>query len=318
LDTKKPSVACCVRVTQLETADIDEQASALAEWSQIYQQLGAGSYHGQLTDVWFDGLQLFRERSNRVLHEVGMAWPGSITVGIPLSARGDSRFCGEPLGDADVLAVLGGEEWDFRTASALDLCAITVDPSQLGLDDQVLACVRRALRRRRVYDPGAHQLRDLRQFLVDTMDAADRGVDLHEPSLRATVGWHLARLLTSFIEELKPDAELSLGQRRDLVDRARALALAEPQSPVEVGELARRLGVSRRTLQNSFHAVVDTSPSVYLRMLRLNAARRDLRAGNGTVLDIAARWGFWHFSRFAGYYRQSFGELPSATLRQRH
>jgi AraC family ethanolamine operon transcriptional activator len=32
-----------------------------------------------------------------------------------------------------------------------------------------------------------------------------------------------------------------------------------------------------------------------------------------TVGDVAARWGFWHLSRFAADYRQHFGELPSAT-----
>jgi len=33
------------------------------------------------------------------------------------------------------------------------------------------------------------------------------------------------------------------------------------------------------------------------------------------VADIAARWGFWHPSRFASEYKSLFGELPSATLK---
>jgi AraC family ethanolamine operon transcriptional activator len=31
--------------------------------------------------------------------------------------------------------------------------------------------------------------------------------------------------------------------------------------------------------------------------------------------DVAARWGFWHFSQFSADYRRMFGELPSETLR---
>jgi TolB-like protein len=36
-----------------------------------------------------------------------------------------------------------------------------------------------------------------------------------------------------------------------------------------------------------------------------------------TVSAIAARFGFNHFARFAGAYRQRYGETPSATLRRR-
>jgi len=40
---------------------------------------------------------------------------------------------------------------------------------------------------------------------------------------------------------------------------------------------------------------------------------RPLAARNDTVGDVAARWGFWHLSRFAADYSRLFGELPSAT-----
>jgi AraC-like DNA-binding protein len=41
----------------------------------------------------------------------------------------------------------------------------------------------------------------------------------------------------------------------------------------------------------------------------------DAPAG-ATVSDVAARWGFYQFGRFAAQYRQLFGETPSATLRR--
>ena len=35
------------------------------------------------------------------------------------------------------------------------------------------------------------------------------------------------------------------------------------------------------------------------------------------VAEVAGAWGFGHLGRFAGYYADTFGELPSETLRRR-
>jgi AraC family ethanolamine operon transcriptional activator len=35
------------------------------------------------------------------------------------------------------------------------------------------------------------------------------------------------------------------------------------------------------------------------------------------VRDVAADWGFWHFSQFSSDYRKLFGQSPSESLRQR-
>ncbi|WP_425511481.1 helix-turn-helix domain-containing protein [Pararobbsia alpina] len=59
------------------------------------------------------------------------------------------------------------------------------------------------------------------------------------------------------------------------------------------------------------------SPLAYLRMRRLNSARRALNAAHGTdttVAHIAMRWGFFHFARFSQDYFHQFGEFPSTTL----
>lgn len=86
--------------------------------------------------------------------------------------------------------------------------------------------------------------------------------------------------------------------------------------PLSVGRIARHCGVPPRTLNEHFRAFVGTSPSDYLRRLRLAAAREDLLTGRSGLLvtEVAKRYCFHHFGRFAEHYRKRFGETPSETL----
>ncbi|MBP2232439.1 AraC-like DNA-binding protein [Azospirillum agricola] len=91
-----------------------------------------------------------------------------------------------------------------------------------------------------------------------------------------------------------------------------------------LAEIAEAAGVSIRTLTAGFRSFRDQSPMQQLRDIRMAAARDDLLQGpetgstrTGGVADIALRWGFGNFGRFAGDYRRRYGETPSETLRRR-
>ncbi|GAB4176305.1 MAG: hypothetical protein Fur0032_16240 [Terrimicrobiaceae bacterium] len=79
-----------------------------------------------------------------------------------------------------------------------------------------------------------------------------------------------------------------------------------------MSDLCAEVRASRRTLHLGFLELYGLGPMAYLRVIRLNGARRDLRRARGSVTDIAMAWGFNHLGRFSAYYRQFFGELPSA------
>lgn len=90
------------------------------------------------------------------------------------------------------------------------------------------------------------------------------------------------------------------------------------RAPVSIGGLAAECGVAERTLSEHFRAFVGLSPAAYLRRLRLAAAREALRAGAAgtSVTEVAQRHQFNHLGRFAGQYRERFGETPRQTLRR--
>ncbi|MEX5270715.1 helix-turn-helix transcriptional regulator [Kocuria sabuli] len=89
---------------------------------------------------------------------------------------------------------------------------------------------------------------------------------------------------------------------------------------ITVEDAARAARTTTKALVQAFRANHPSglTPAQYLRRTRLDAAHRDLEDGDptrgDTVKEIAARWGFAHPGRFAQYYRQIYGTIPSHTL----
>jgi len=101
-----------------------------------------------------------------------------------------------------------------------------------------------------------------------------------------------------------------------LVRQAEELMLARIDHPLALIDVAEAVGVSARALQYAFRRFRNTTPMAFLRQARLERAHRDLqnaRPGD-TVTDIATRWGFTHFGRFAEAYRARYGSTPRQTL----
>jgi AraC-like DNA-binding protein/TolB-like protein len=93
---------------------------------------------------------------------------------------------------------------------------------------------------------------------------------------------------------------------------------AEPERQWRLCDLAVLCGVSPRTLQKHFRLFLGSTPHTFLRELRFDRARQELLVGcdETRVTEIATRYGFDHFGRFASEYRRRYGETPSTTLRR--
>jgi transcriptional regulator GlxA family with amidase domain len=72
-----------------------------------------------------------------------------------------------------------------------------------------------------------------------------------------------------------------------------------------------------RRLQAAFQDALDVTPSGYLRKVKLERARDELRSGAAeNIASVAYRWGFNHPGRFSALYRRAFGESPAETLKR--
>jgi AraC-like DNA-binding protein len=104
-----------------------------------------------------------------------------------------------------------------------------------------------------------------------------------------------------------------------VVRRAAAFIQAHAGQPLTVDQIAAAAGVSARTLQYSFRRHYDTTPTGYLRRIRLERADLELRAAHPdsglTVAAVAHRWGWTSPRQFTAAYQRRFGVRPSHTLR---
>ncbi|MGY1779651.1 helix-turn-helix transcriptional regulator [Geodermatophilus sp. SYSU D01036] len=134
-----------------------------------------------------------------------------------------------------------------------------------------------------------------------------------------------ARLLAATALAVFPNTAVAPPVPADRVDAhpatlRRAIAFIDANYDRDIGlaDIARAAYVTPRAVQLAFRRHLDTTPTAYLRQVRLAEAHRQLRdatPGDGvTVTAVAARWGFTP-SRFTERYRAAYGVLPSATLR---
>ncbi|WAP67878.1 GlxA family transcriptional regulator [Jiella pelagia] len=85
--------------------------------------------------------------------------------------------------------------------------------------------------------------------------------------------------------------------------------------PLMVSEIAREVGVSRRSLEASFERLAGSAPGAFYLSLRLNAARRLVVDTDISMAEIAVRTGFSSLAALSRSFKRHFGRTPTAARR---
>ena len=299
--------------------DVETHAANLAGWQQRYDQLSSGAFRGALADVWFDDVQVFRERTSHAVRQACTIRPGTVWCGVTLAHDG-SRIEGHVVGEGGVMVCGSDAQFELATPDHHDILGIVASRASLQAVAQALGQPLNAdaLARPTWLACAPTARAQLVRGLALLVGEAGTGLSCHDHAHARRFAQHA--VLESLLAVLAaPQADgdecLSFERRRRLVRAACDAVISAAHTLPTVPDLCAQLHVSRRTLQYAFETVVGTSPLAYLRTLRLNAVRRELRSGAAaTVQDAAARHGFWSLSQFGSDYRQQFAERPSQTL----
>jgi len=301
--------------------DIHVHAATVQQWSQDYSQLSAGCSESSLMQLTTEHCHMFLEQINQRVVQNGVAPRERMCFAVPINVPGSIRMQGRDVDDSSLFFLNGGEEFMFHMPTGMQLLSVTFERE---LFEQALAHTAEAkdiaalLRQPVIRVPpkrfAAARRRLLAMFAQALTSEAPDGA--WERPLEQAMLDELLQLMSDPACDKQQRSQSST--RSFIVEKCHRLVAAQMTRAPSVIDLCERLQVSRRTLQNSFHAVADTTPLNYLRAVRLNGVRRTLMSTQAAQLpigDAAAQWGFYHLSHFAAEYFELFAELPSQTTR---
>jgi AraC-like DNA-binding protein len=273
--------------------------------------------------VTTDSIHVFRKwMSERVIQQ-GCLPNGKICFAIPLGKfAGTLRMQGHEMHKDSIFVLRSGDEFTLQRPKGMELMAVTfeLDDFRRLLDERPWAPSALTLLSRSVLRAPGRAMQRLRHDLLSLFDET---LTAHLCEPEAVKDQPASSVVFEALCELfnvAADARQLVGSASAsfIVSQCHRMVEAGGNAPPNVEALSLRLRTSRRTLQDSFRQVADSTPVHYLRCVRLNAVRRQLmttRAADLSIAQAAEDRGFNHLSHFAERYKTLFGELPSQTMR---
>lgn len=310
------------RLRSLSTCSIEELAGFQNNKNRQYTQLQTGKLNANYEEANLGEVQLFREKLNAGARIQATPADEFVPFAAVLSGTGDYRFCGQQRMDNTIILASGGT-WDIGFKDSLDYVGTAFNRNSLNrnitkltgrpvpkewLVSQHAITSADALLS---YSQGIERILHTVQSRPEILTENNAVRMLNTEVLTLTL--NTLSPITQLNEKLKPQSRRQRGVCR-VIDYLQVHAANIPTIP----ELCGIAGLSERSLEYGFREYLDITPIRYLRTVRLNGARRDFLAATNTkasISEIALKWGFIEFGRFAGEYKQLFQELPSQTLR---
>ena len=173
-----------------------------------------------------------------------------------------------------------------------------------------------------MFDPHPRPLTGMAATFGQMIDVLSADLDLETSYFAALPDDAAENLILGLLLQALPNnyshllANPSTTVRPRHVRHAAEYIHAHSPDQMTLDELVAVAGVSKRSLHSGFRKYYGVSPMSYLRNVRLDRARFSLKetASEATVTKVALECGFNHLGKFAGAYRDRFGELPSETL----
>ena len=295
--------------------DFDELTAATRHWDLDFHQLDRGQFHGEIMQLMVGRIQIGVARFERSLQQQGASPPGVRTFVIPAASEVRFNWRRNKVTGKDLL--LFPPNGELESVSRTDFHIFTMSvPEDLILSanetDAPLMLSWEKL-------SGSAYLPQLRNMLANVISAAKANSEfLTRANVIAELEHELISLLVQNIcHTSSPQVRLPHRKRDLAVEQIQRMIVDSKNKLFSVADLCAATKVSQRTLRYAFFDRYGVTPKAYLKAIRLNGVRRELKSSFSLctkINKVAMDWGFWHMGQFAADYRRHFGELPSQTL----
>jgi AraC-like DNA-binding protein len=304
-------------------ADPDHYAASIRGAGAELTITGFGQFAAEIITVGLGQLSMQRFFDNlpRISHSTDFA--GQATISFRTQPGPSLQRSGVEMLPSNIIRCSNGKSFFRRSAGLASFGTISLPVKEMAAVSAIAGCdLTPPIDALSVIPPPAAIAKLQRLHAAAGQLAADAPAVIAQPE--AARGLEQALILAMVRCLGTGDAgedRAALRQHAIILHRFRRALEEKPDQAVFIPELCTAIGVSERTLRLCCQEQLGVSPKRYLLLRRMHLAQRDLRESAPTattVTEIATRYGFWQFGRFAGTYKLLFGELPSATLARPH
>jgi AraC-like DNA-binding protein len=301
--------------------DPDDYASSIRGAKTQLTVVGRGDFTASITRVDFHRLWIQRlsESLPRIMHSADANGRAIISFH---TQPGPSLLRGGVEVESARIARLGRDHsyfqrspgnihWGSMSLPVEDICAAGA---------AIADCDLTPLTHELIVTPPPAALAKLRQLHAEAGEIAETapGILANADAARGLEQALIQTMVACLSTKELAGSPLAHHRHERIMRRFHTAIAGHSEEAVYIADLCTILGVPERTLWMCCNESLGMGPKRYLLLRRMKLARQVLRksaAATTSVTEIAARFGFWNFGRFAAEYKALYGETPSATLR---
>ncbi len=317
------AASCIPSSTQVGEIEVDDPSlhgQASRPWDLISTPLSGGAFHHGKRYLVTPAFTAYVETFSLPTRVQGLSPPGLLTVAVPIRLGPRSAYWSAERRAPGFPAMLPGSLDVVIDGGQVHLLVL-IDLAHLRatLTPEAIEALERAAAGR-LLPASSAAVQTFGTWLLGVLDemVARPGVLDHPAVLQSLEDDLLDRLLRA-IEVPATRAMPTIPARRRGLERALEFLGTADADDVTVPALGRAAGLSRRTLEQAFRETLGLTPLHYVKLRRFHRARARLLTAtraDASVADVAHEEGFYQLGRFAGRYRELFGERPLQTLQR--
>ena len=299
-------------IVNQEFFDYSDMQEGSKNWLYLSKyRFGTGAFYGYHDGVQLNNLQIGHANRHEGMMLEGVSPKDCLTIAILQKSTGCVCVNSLKMESGDVVIIDDSKPYNFVSSHRTMLAIVSISKSLVATEIPWILYT------------ADKKFKDNNHILSHTIEREWRRV-IEEPNLFTNT--HELKVMEkkiikaikyAFVGQTGESCHLTEGEKTAF--EVKSFLLNSVEETMTIKSITEQFKTSDKTLQTSFKSLFGITPKRFIDLLKLNRAHEDLQLADiqtTNVSDIASKWGFSHFGRFAKEHKALFGVLPSETLQQ--